>query len=429
VEKRPDLYESAYTRALRCPAVHETVSGDDAAPNGDVMPQSAASARHRSVNGWLSLVKKAASAWVADYAPSMGAALSYYSVFSLAPLLLIVISVAGLIFGQDAVRGELFGQLSGLLGADAAQAIEGLLASVSKPAEGIASTVIGIVLLLIGATTVFGELQDALDRIWRAPARDRTGGLWGLVRARLLSFGMILGIAFLLMVSLVFSAAVAALGKWWSAAFGSWEVLAQLVNLVLGFVMSTGIFAMIYKIMPRVRVQWRDVWIGAVVTALLFTIGRFLIGLYIGKSGVASGFGAAGSLIVVFIWVYYSAQIFLIGAEFTWVYATTFGSMRELLAKPEDKTVAELPNAVDAPSLAGQPTVSPHAVAPGKPAPHEMSLAGRTGAALAAGMGAGFVLSTMWRTWLDSPARGAREQEGVSPVAWSRSSRAASRRR
>lgn len=339
-----------------------------------------------SLKAWWALVKQAASAWVADYAPSMGAALSYYSVFSLAPLLLIVISIAGLVFGEDAVRGEVFGQLNGLLGADAAAAIEGLLASVSKPSEGIASTLIGVALLLIGATTVFGELQDALDRIWRAPARDRSGGLWGLLRARLLSFGMILGIAFLLMVSLVASAAVAALGKWWSGAFAGWEVLAQAVNLALGFALTTGVFAMIYKIMPRVRVEWRDVWIGAAVTALLFTIGRFLIGLYIGKSGVASGFGAAGSLIVVFVWVYYSAQIFLIGAEFTWVYATTFGSMRELAAKPEDKTASDLPNVtagapVPSPAAAVAPAATPRAP-PARNTEH--GLAWRVGLGIAA---------------------------------------------
>ncbi len=258
----------------------------------------------------------------------MGAALSYYTVFSLAPMLLIVISVAGLVFGDEAARGEIFGQLRGLMGVDAAKTIEDLLTSVSEPKEGVAATTIGIVLLLIGATSVFGELQDALDRIWRAPARDRSGGLLGLVRARLLSFGMILGVAFLLIVSLVLSAVVAALGRWWSGAFGGWEVLAQSVNIVLGFVVTTGGFAMIYKLMPRVKVQWRDVWLGATVTALLFTIGRVLIGVYIGKSGIASGFGAAASLIVILIWVYYSAQIFLLGAEFTWIYARTFGSMR-----------------------------------------------------------------------------------------------------
>jgi membrane protein len=279
---------------------------------------------------WWPLVKGATTAWVADYAPSMGAALAYYSVFSLAPLLLIVISIAGLVFGQEAVRGEVFIQLQGLLGSDASSAVEGLLASVSKPAEGVASTAIGVVLLLLGATSVFGELQDALDRIWRAPARSRSGGLWGLARARLLSFGMILGIAFLLVVSLVFSAVVAALGKWWSGALGEWTLVAQVFDLLVGFGLTTTVFAMIYKTMPRVSVKWRDVWLGAVVTSVLFTAGRFLIGTYIGRSNLASGFGAAGSLIVVFVWVYYSAQVFLLGAEFTWIYAKTFGSMRDL---------------------------------------------------------------------------------------------------
>ncbi len=314
-------------------------------------------AEHRhSMRDWWPLVKGAATAWVADYAPSMGAALAYYSVFSLAPLLLIVISIAGLVFGQDAVRGEVFSQLQGLLGPEASRTIEDLLASVSKPAEGMASTVIGVALLLIGATSVFGELQDALDRIWRAPARDRSGGLWGLVRARLLSFGLILGIAFLLMVSLVFSAVLAALGKWWSGAFGEWALLARVVNLLVGFVMTTGVFALIYKTMPRVSVMWRDVWLGAVVTSLLFTGGRFLIGLYIGRSDLASAFGAAGSLIVVFVWVYYSAQIFLLGAEFTWIYARTFGSMRDLQPELAAKTGAAVPSiAADRARLPGHP--------------------------------------------------------------------------
>jgi membrane protein len=283
--------------------------------------------RHSAAE-WWGLVKSAVSAWSADYAPSMGAALSYYSVFSLGPLLMIVISIAGLVFGQEAARGEVFDQLRGLLGEDSAKAVEGVLESLSKPSTGITSTLISVAVLLVGATTVFGELQDALDRIWRAPARDRSGGLWGLVRARLLSFGMILGIAFLLMVSLVFSAALAALGKWWGGFFGSWEVLLQAVNLLVGYGLTTAVFAMIYKFMPRVSVRWHDVWLGAATTALLFTIGRFLIGLYIGRSGIASGFGAAGAVAIIFVWVYYSAQIFLLGAEFTWVYAKRFGSLR-----------------------------------------------------------------------------------------------------
>jgi membrane protein len=183
--------------------------------------------------------------------------------------------------------------------------------------------------LLVGATTVFGELQDAMDRIWRAPVRAKTSGVFGLLRARFLSFGMVLGIAFLLMVSLVLSAAIAALGSWWGGWFGAWEVLAQVIDTLVGFVMTTTVFALIFKVMPRVKVRWHDVWLGAAVTSFMFTLGRFLIGLYIGKSDIATGFGAAGSLIIVFVWVYYSAQIFLLGAEFTWVYARTYGSMKD----------------------------------------------------------------------------------------------------
>ena len=302
--------------------------------------------------GWT-LAKAAVSAWLEDDAPSMGAALSYYTVFSLAPLLLIVISIAGLMFGADAVRGEVFAQLSGLMGDEAARAVEGLLAGVSKPSRGIAGTVIGVAVLLLGATSVFGELQNALDRIWRAPARQKSGGLWRLLRTRLLSFGMILGIAFLLMVSLVLGAVIAALGKWWGGAFGGWEVLAQIVNTLVGFGLTTSVFAMIYKLMPRVKVRWHDVLLGAVVTALLFTVGKFLIGLYIGKSAVASSFGAAGSLVIVFLWVYYSAQIFLMGAEFTWVYARTFGSMREQ-AEPGEATPVPRP----APAIVPAPAAS-----------------------------------------------------------------------
>ena len=298
----------------------------------------------QTISEWWTLIKRAAAAWTDDYAPSMGAALSYYTIFSLAPLLLIVISVAGLFFGTEAVRGEIFGQLRGLMGDDAAKAVEAILTTVSKPTESITAAVIGVAVLLVGATAVFGELQDALDRIWRAPVADKSNSLWRLLRTRLLSFGMILGIAFLLMVSLVLGAVMAALGKWMGGVFGSWEVLAQIVNLFVGFALTTVVFAMIYKLMPRVRVRWHDVWFGAVVTSLLFTVGKLLIGLYIGRSGIASGFGAAGSLVVILVWVYYSAQIFLIGAEFTWVYAHTFGSLREVskldnLAVPEADTV------------------------------------------------------------------------------------------
>jgi membrane protein len=276
----------------------------------------------------LNLLKKTASSWVEDRAPSMGAALSYYTVFSIAPLLLIVIAVAGLVFGTEAAQGAIVGQLEGLLGERGATVVQELLRSVSEPKQGVISTVVGFLLLLVGATTVFAELQDNLNRIWEAPQRDRPSGLWGWLRARLLSFGMILGIGFLMLVSLVVSAAISALGGWWGPLFGGWEMVAQAVNLLLSFAFVTAMFALIYRFMPDVQIQWRDVWIGAAVTALLFTIGKYLIGLYIGKSSVTSGFGAAGSLAVLLVWVYYSAQIFLIGAEFTWVYAHEHGSKR-----------------------------------------------------------------------------------------------------
>ncbi len=313
-----------------------------------------------SAKSWWFMVKSALSAWLDDYAPSMGAALSYYTVFSLAPLLLIVISVAGLVFGADAVRGALLAQIDGLMGAEAAKGIQDLLGGVSKPSTGILGTVIGAVVLLLGATTVFGELQDALDRIWRAPAREPSSGLMTLVRTRLLSFGMILGIAFLLTVSLVTGAGIAALGTWWSGWFDGWEVLARIINATVGFLMTTAVFGLIYKLMPRVKVSWSDVWVGAAVTALLFTAGRFLISLYIGKTGVASGFGAAGSVVVIFVWVYYSAQIFLVGAEFTWVYAQQFGSRRH----QADQPAVNEPAAASTPERGMVNPAAPVAVAP-----------------------------------------------------------------
>lgn len=276
----------------------------------------------------LNLVKATFSAWIDDNAPSMGAALAYYAVFSMAPLLLIVISIAGLIFGTDVARGEIIAQLQNFMGKTEALVVQGLLESVSKPTESVTATIIGVALLLIGATTVFAELQDDLDRIWRAPKRTEDAGIFGLIRTRLLSFGMILGIGFLLIVSLIFSAALAVLGKWWEPLFGGFGLLANIVDVTLSFVFITIAFAMIYKLMPRMKIDWRDVWIGAVVTAFLFTIGKFLIGFYIGRSGVASGFGAAGSLVVVLVWIYYSAQIFLMGAEFTRIYSYALGSRK-----------------------------------------------------------------------------------------------------
>ena len=323
----------------------------------------------------FNLLKQAVSSWSADYAPSMGAALSYYTLFSIAPLLLIVISVAGLLFGDDAVRGEVFGQLQGILGSDGAKAVEDMLQSVSKKGEGIVAAATGVVVLLLGATTVFGELQNALDRIWRAPARAQSSGWWNLLRTRLLSFGMVLGIAFLLMVSLVLSAAVSALGKWVG---GGAEALVHALEIALSFGLMTVLFALIYKYIPRVHIAWHDVWIGAAVTALLLAVGKFVIGLYLGKSAVASSFGAAGSLVVLMVWVYYAAQIFLLGAEFTWVYAHEYGSRR---GQPR-------PGAEERKPAAAEPAVRPAVPANGpvwSPAPARKRSAIPALAAFAAG--------------------------------------------
>ncbi len=277
----------------------------------------------RSVRTMLSQMLQA---WSDDYVPSMGAALAYYTMFSMAPLLLIVIAIAGFVFGEDAARGEIEAQLRSLMGEGSALAVQELLVSVRQPASGVAATLIGVVLLLVGATSVFGELQDSLNRIWRVPVRTKMGGWIKLIRSRLLSFGLVLAMGFLLVVSLLFSAGLAVAGRWWGPLFGEWVALAAVVDALSGFVVVAAMFAFIYKTMPNVHVRWSDVWVGALVTALLFTAGKYLIGLYIGSSGVVSGFGAAGSLVVVMLWVYYSAQIFLMGAEFTWIYANTFGS-------------------------------------------------------------------------------------------------------
>ena len=302
------------------------------------------------------LVREAADAWVEDRAATMGAALAYYTVFSVAPLLLIVISVAGLVFGAEAARGEIFGELRGMMGAEAALAVQGLLDSVKQPEQSMLATVIG-----------FGRAAGRRDhRVRRAAGRRSTtsgarrrattrSGAWALLRARLLSFGMILGIGFLLMVSLVSAR------RWPRSASGGGRCSAAgrcspaSSTSCVGFALTTAVFAMIYKIMPRVKVDWRDVLVGASVTSLLFTIGKSLIGLYIGKSSVASGFGAAGSLVVVLVWVYYSAQIFLFGAEFTWAYAHSFGSRRNI-----DRNAPVAPVEPDEPAAA---TTAPQGLA------------------------------------------------------------------
>lgn len=276
----------------------------------------------------LTLCKLAARAWSDDYAPSMGAAISYYTTFSLAPLLIIVIAVAGWLFGEDAVRGEIVGQLAELMGNDAAAGVQALLVHASQPGRGLAAGLIGTGVLVVGATTVFAELQSALDRIWDVPRAEKRGGALATLWARVLSFGLILGLAFLMMVSLVVSALLAALGSWAGGLLPGSALLLQGINLVVSFATMTLLFAMIYKYMPSRRIAWRDVWVGAAATSLLFQVGKTLIALYLGRSGMTEAFAAAGSLVAVLAWVYYAAQIFLLGAEFTKVYALHHGSLK-----------------------------------------------------------------------------------------------------
>jgi membrane protein len=278
------------------------------------------------VRRYVDLFKKALAAFNEDYAGSMGAALAYYTTFSLAPVLIVVIAVAGLVFGQDAARGEIAYQLRSLIGDESAKAVQELLKSASQPGKSVLASVVGIGTLLIGATSVFAELQSSLDRIWRAPALKRQTGIWSLLRQRLLTFGMVVAIGFLLLVSLALSAAVSAVDRWGGTLFPTWHSVLQGLNIGLGFGLTSFLFASAYRILPRVRIAWRDVIIGALVTAALFEGGKYLIGLYLGRATVSSGFGAAGSFVIVLAWVYYSAQIFLLGAEFTWVYAHSHGS-------------------------------------------------------------------------------------------------------
>lgn len=278
---------------------------------------------------YFDLTRNSITAWTEDRASSLGAAIAFYTAFSVAPLMIIIIAVAGSVWGEEAVRGELIQQLSSLVGSDAASGIQALIRNADRPAQGIAATLISVGVLVWGATRVFAELQSALDRIWEVPASAQARGIWLTIRARLLSFGLVLGLAFLLLVSLVISTALAALGQWAGGFFPGMETLLQAINTIITFFITTVLFAMIFKYMPQARIAWKDVWIGALVTAVLFEIGKILIGMYVGKSTSVSVLAAAGSLIILLIWVYYAAQVFLLGAEFTWIYARHYGSHRD----------------------------------------------------------------------------------------------------
>ncbi len=272
----------------------------------------------------FTLFKKAFAEWQEDKASRLAAALAYYTIFSLAPLLVIVIAVAGLVFGQAAAQGAIVDQMSGLVGQQGAQQIQTMIQNASRPGTGILATVIGIVILLLGASGVFGQLQDAMNTIWEVKPKPGRG-LMGMIKDRFLSFTMVLGIGFMLMVSLVVGAALAAFGQLLIGFFPGAQVIMQIINFLISFIVTTFLFVLFFKYLPDAKIAWRDVILGSAVTALLFDIGRLAIGLYLGNSNVGTAFGAAGSLIVLFVWVYYSSQILFFGAEFTQVYANEYG--------------------------------------------------------------------------------------------------------
>jgi membrane protein len=271
------------------------------------------------------LVKQTFSEWSEDKASRLAAALAYYTVFSLAPLLVITIGIAGLVFGEDAVQGQVVAQLEGLIGRQGATFIQDMIAASRKPSHSLAATVIGIAVLLFGAAGVFRQLQDALNTIWEVEARPGRG--WrGELADRFLAFMMVLGTGLLLLASLAFSAAFAAVGQYLSGFLPIPEIALHGLNFIVSLTLLTLLFGLIFKVVPDIKIAWRDVWIGAGITALLFTLGTLVLGLYLGKSGVASTFGAAASLAILLVWIYYSAQILFLGAEFTQVYARRRGS-------------------------------------------------------------------------------------------------------
>ena len=268
------------------------------------------------------------SEWSRHKGARLGASLAFYTLLSLTPLLLVVVSFAGLVFGPKAAEGQVVWQIQSLVGPEAASAIQTVLEGTRHTTHGIIATAIGLLTLFFGASGVLIELRDALNTIWEIPAAQTTGlrTIMELARERLFSFALVLAIGFLLLVSLVMSAAIAALGAFSARFLPIPEVFLHLINTVFSFVVITGMFAAIYKVVPDTKIQWRDVFLGAAVTSLLFTIGKFLIGLYLGKASFASSYGAAASVVVLIVWVYYSGQIFFLGAEFTKIFANRYGS-------------------------------------------------------------------------------------------------------
>ena len=310
------------------------------------------------VRKYLDLFKQTFKEFGEDKATRLGAALAYYTIFSIAPLILIAIAVAGLVFGQEAAHKEISGQLGGLLGQQGAKGLEEMIKNAGKPKTGTLATIIGAVTLFFGASGVFMQLKDALNTIWNVETK-KAGGIIGFIKDRFLSMAMVLGTGFLLLVSLIFDSVISAMGGYLDRVFPGGEAVLQAVQLLVSFVLVVVLFAAIFRFLPdmRPRAQWRDVWFGAVFTAVLFVLGKFGLSIYLGKAAIGSSYGAAGSLVILLVWVYWSAQILFFGAEFTQVYARTHGSMAGDTSKKEARAQADRPE--DRPKEAKPTTLTP----------------------------------------------------------------------
>lgn len=305
------------------------------------------------------MVKETFTEWSNDNAPRLGAALSYYTIFSLAPVLILVIAVSGIFLGREAAQGQIVDELSGVFGKEAAELVQSAVVKAGERKSGILASVLGLLTLLIGATGVMIELQGALNTVWKViPKPGR--GLKGFIKDRVLSLALVLSLGFLLLVSLVASAGLEAMSKWMGGFLPGWVVLGYVLNYGVSIGVIALLMAMIFKVLPDAKVAWKDVWIGAGVTSVLFHAGKYAIGLYIGRASVASAFGAAGSLAVLLVWIYYSSQIILLGAEFTRAYANRFGSH----VVPDDNAV-EAPHA-EPQRLAAEIAMKKQATAPAR---------------------------------------------------------------
>jgi membrane protein len=269
--------------------------------------------------------RRALAGWWDDNIPRMGASLAYYTLFSLAPILVVAIAIGGLVFGETAVRGQIVGQIQGLVGTEGGRAVQSMLEGAARHGNNTLATILGLLTFFLGATGAFLELQTALDAIWRVKPKEGGSFLRVLLMQRLISFGLVVALGFLLLTSLLVSAALAALHSYLGTTFTGLVILWEALNVIVSLGVITLLFALIYKVLPDVKLGWREVWVGALVTAGLFTIGKVIIGLYLGTTSIASTYGAAGSVVVVLVWVYYSAQIILLGAEFTRAYVEQFG--------------------------------------------------------------------------------------------------------